>query len=177
MGDYSFRGQRDDEDVLLVIKQNAWVFAKTGFYILIGANIVVFSFIMLGMSGIFSYLLAIFVIMVGILIVYKWYLWSNSIYILTNQRIIEIKQDKLFHRLIIEMELAMIQDISTEQKGAVQTFLNFGSIHIKTASSNAGMEMTDVTDPYETQQQIVKAKNLMKNDFKGKMEFRDNFGK
>lgn len=173
--EYSFRGQREDEDVLAVIKQNAWVFARTGLYILIGANVCVFSFILFGAQGVFSYLLLIFVVLAGFLVLYRWYLWTNSIYILTNERIIEIEQNSLFHRIITEIELDRIQDITTEQKGAIQTFLNFGSIHIKTASANTGMELKEVTDPYDVQQQIVKAKNVMKSDFSGKMEFKDSF--
>lgn len=174
--DYSFRGQREDEDVLAIVRQNVWVFAKTCFIILILANIVVFSLILFGASGVFSYFLVSFVILAGVLIGYKWYVWTNSIYILSNQRIIQIEQNGLFHRVISEIELDRIQDISTEIKGPIQMFLNFGSIHIKTASSDAGMDLTCVTDPYDIQQQIVKAHNLMKNDFSGKMEFRDSFG-
>lgn len=173
---YSFRGQRDDEDVLLVIKQNAWVFAKTGFVILVLANVVVFALILFGASGIFSYLMLMFVVAAGFLVGYRWYIWANSIYILTNQRIIEMTQNSLFHKVISELELDRIQDISTEMKGPVQTLLNFGTIHIKTASSDSGVDLTAVTDPYDVQQQIVKAHKLMKSEVSGTMEFRDSFG-
>ncbi|MDO8513758.1 MAG: PH domain-containing protein [bacterium] len=174
--DYTFRGQRDDEDVLLIVKQNAWVFAKTGIIILILANVVVFALIMFGASGVFSYLLFIFVLAAGFLVGYRWYLWSNSNYMLTNQRIIKVDQSSIFHRVISEMELDRIQDISTEMKGPIQMMINFGTIHIKTASSNEGMELASVTDPYDVQQQIVKAHNLMKNEMSGKIEFQDSFG-
>lgn len=174
---YRFRGQREDEDVLMVIKQNAWVFAKTAFYILILLNLLVFAFILFGASGVFSYLLVIFVIAGGFLVGTKWYIWTNSLYLLTNQRIIKITQENLFHRLISEIDLSLVQDISNEMKGPIQMFLNFGTIHIQTSTSMKALDLINVTDPYDVQQEIVKAHKLMKNDFSGKMEFRDNFGK
>lgn len=174
---YTFRGQREDEEVILLFKQNAWVFAKMGLYILLAANLLVFAFILLGAGGIFSYLLLIFVLGAGFLVGLKWYLWANSIYLLTNQRIIEMNQESLFHRVISEIDLDLVQDISSEVKGPIQVFLNFGTIHIKTGTTEAGLDLKNISDPYDVEQEIMKAHNLNKNDILGKMDFRDNFGK
>ena len=174
---YNFRGQREDEKVLFLLKQNAWVFAKTGLYILLSANLMVFVFILIGAGGFFSYILLIFVLGAGLLVGLKWYLWSNSIYLLTNQRIIWMNQESLFHRVIAEIDLDLVQDISSEVKGPIQVFLNFGTIHIKTGTTEAGLDLLNITDPYDVEQEIMKAHNLNKDGVLGKMEFRDTFGK
>ena len=174
---YTFRGQREDEEVLLVLKQNAWVFAKTGLYILLLVNLMVFAFILIGAGGFLSYILIIVVLGAGLMVGLKWYTWVNSIYLLTNQRIIWMDQESLFHRVISELDLDLVQDISSEVKGPIQVFMNFGTIHIKTGTTEAGMDLKNVTDPYDVEQEIMKAHNLNKDGVLGKMEFRDTFGK
>jgi membrane protein YdbS with pleckstrin-like domain len=175
MEDYTFRGQRDNEEVLIVIKQNVWVFAKTGLFILILINLLVAVFAVYGASVSTSIALFIFLILSIVAFLYRWFIWNNGVYLLTNQRIIKINQQSLFHRVITEAELDRIQDISTEIKGPIQTMLNFGTIHIQTASSKTEIDLACVTDPYELQQQIMKALNFNKEDLPGKIEFQDNF--
>ncbi len=173
--DFHFRGQREDEEILLMIKQHVWVFAKTGFIILLLANLVVLMLMFAGASGYFSYALFAFVLGAGLMVGYKWFIWSNGIYIITNQRLIKIGQDGLFHRTITEIELDRIQDISSEMRGPLQMFLNFGTLHIATASSNSGLDLLWVPDPYDAQQKIVKALKYVKQDIGGKVEFKDSF--
>lgn len=170
-----FKGQRDDEDVILILKQNPWVLAKAGFAILGLGIVVVLVLLKFGASSISSYVLVIFIIIALSVSLYKWFIWWNGMYILSNQRIIKINQKSLFHRLISEAELDRIQDITTEIKGPIQTLLNFGTIHIQTASTEIMIDLTSVTNPYEVQQKIVKAHKLMKNELPGKLEITDNF--
>ena len=50
--------------------------------------------------------------------------------IVTNQRIIENKQEGFFEYRTNEMELTKIQDISIKISGSLATFLDFGDIEI-----------------------------------------------
>jgi hypothetical protein len=173
--EYNFRGQREDEEVLLMAKQHPWVMAKTGFIVLIMANLVVLSLLLFGASAYTSWIMIVAIFIAAIMIGYRWFVWWNGAYILTNQRIIRLEQKSLFHRLISEAELDRIQDVTTEIKGFIQTSLNFGTVHIQTASAQTMIDLTNIINPYEMQQKIVKAHKLMKNELPGQVEMSDTF--
>ncbi len=175
MEDYHFRGQREDEQAMLVIKQNAWTMSKAGYIDLIIAVIVVASLVFFGASRVTSMMIFAAIIIAGSVSFYYWFIWWNGIYILTNQRLIKIDQQSLFHRLISEAELDRIQDITTEIKGPLQTALNFGTVHIQTASAQTVVDLPNVTNPYDLQQKIVKAHKVAKGELPGQIEISDSF--
>lgn len=154
--DYSFRGRRNDEEVLLVVKSHPWLLMPIAWAWLVIAGIIVLLVWKFGLSAISSY--AIFgLVGLGIFYsLYQWFLWNNSDYILTSQRVIKIEQNSLFNREISEAELDRIQEISTEIKGPIRTLFNFGRVKIQTASSSGRVDLEDVNDPYDIQQQIVR---------------------
>jgi len=175
MENYHFRGQREDEQAMLVVKQNPWTMAKAGYIDLVIAIIVVVCLVLFGASRVTSMVMFLGIIIVGAASFYYWFIWWNGIYILTNQRIIKIDQQSLFHRLISEAELDRIQDITTETKGPIQTALNFGTVHIQTASAQTVIDLPNVTNPYDLQQKIVKAHKVAKGELPGQVEISDTF--
>ena len=56
-----------------------------------------------------------------------------DVWIVTNQRVIDIEQRGLFSRLVSEKDLGVMQDISTDLSGFWATLLNYGDVHIQTA--------------------------------------------
>lgn len=56
-----------------------------------------------------------------------------DIWIVTNQRIINIEQHGLFSRIVSEKDLGRMQDITSEVRGFLGTLLNYGNVHIQTA--------------------------------------------
>ena len=156
MAEYTFEGQRPDEEVIFVQKRHPWVLSKAG---IIGILIIlglIISFILFGFSKVTSLMIVITVIFFVFYGLYLWFLYNNYIYILTNQRVIIIEQNSIFSRRIIESELDKIQNISVEVKGPVKTFLNFGDLKIMTAGIDPIMVILNVENPYKVQQEIVK---------------------
>ena len=155
MDNYSFRGQRPDESVVLVTKQHIWLLMPILLaWAFIGA-IITASLLIFGASKVTSITLAVLIFIGLIYTFYSWFTWNNSQYIVTNQRVIKIDQVGLFNRMISEAEIHRIQEISTEIKGPLRTMLNFGTVRIKTASDDSKLDLGDVTDPYDVQQAIV----------------------
>ena len=154
---YSFRGQRSNESVLLVSQQHIWVVSAVFLFWLIFIGLLITMMTIWGASKVISYTIFIGVGLGLIYSLYRWYLWSNGVYIITSQRVIEMTQKSLFHRSIAEAELEKIQEITTDIKGAIPTFLNFGSVFIQTASSSSKIELKNIPDPYDVQQVIVSA--------------------
>ena len=57
-----------------------------------------------------------------------------DVWIVTNERIINIEQKGLFSREISEKELGQMQDITSDVDGFFATVLNYGNVYIQTAA-------------------------------------------
>ncbi len=70
-----------------------------------------------------------------------------DVWIVTNERIINTEQQGLFNRVVSEVYLHQIQDITSEQKGFLSTFLTFGHVFIQTAAERERFEFKDIDNP------------------------------
>lgn len=62
----------------------------------------------------------------------SWMSWHFSVFVVTNQRFIQITQKGLFHRSVVDMSLQQIQMINYEVSGLEETLLGFGTIMMQT---------------------------------------------
>jgi len=154
--DYSFRGKRSGENVLLVVRCHPWILMPIVWFWLLMLALVLGSLYFFGASSTTTYVIYGALILGGLYSFYIWFLWNNGTYVVTNQRVIRIDQLGLFNRQISEAEIDKIQEISTEIKGPIRTMLNFGDVKIQTASREGRVVLEDVVDPYDIQQQIVR---------------------
>jgi len=152
---YVFRGQRADEEVVLVTKQHIWLLLPVLMIWIVIVALLIASIAWLGASKYSSVIIVILALSGLGYSFYFWFTWNNSDYIVTSQRVIKIDQVSLFNRMISEAEIDRIQEISTEIKGPIRTMLNFGTVRMKTASDDSKLDLDDVTDPYGVQQTIV----------------------
>jgi uncharacterized membrane protein YdbT with pleckstrin-like domain len=89
--------------------------------------------------------------------------WINlylDYWIITNQRVVSTYQKGLFRREVSELSFSRIQDLTVSVKGIVKTFLNYGSLEIRTAGTfDTAHEpkeenvfiLEDIPCPYEIQ--------------------------
>lgn len=66
--------------------------------------------------------------------------WTNyylDVWHVTQKRIIDVEQKRLFHREISTIRFDKIQDITVEVSGLLATFLDIGDIRVQTASENS----------------------------------------
>jgi hypothetical protein len=61
-----------------------------------------------------------------------WISWYFSVFIVTDQRLIQTTQKGLFHRSIVDMGLAQIQMVNYQIDGLMQTMLGSGTIMMQT---------------------------------------------
>lgn len=87
-----------------------------------------------------------------------YYNFSQSVLLITNQRLINVQQNGVWIRKITETEIDKIQDVSSETKGLFKIMLKFGDLVIRTAGATAGTEIQvkNIPNPYEVQQRIAK---------------------
>lgn len=81
-----------------------------------------------------------------------WTLWTNyylDVLIVTNKRIFTIEQDGLFRRISSSFRIDRIQNTTVNQKGVLQTLLDFGTIRLETAGESEDFVGTFIANPYD----------------------------
>ncbi len=98
-------------------------------------------------------------------------LYYLDIWVVTNDRIIDVDQITLFSRTVSELDLASIQDVTTEIKGFFPTMFDYGKLIIKTASDNAHIVFHEIAHPNKIRTELV---NLSDKDKERHVLLRDN---
>lgn len=79
-----------------------------------------------------------------------------DVWIVTNDRIVDVEQFGLFSRTISEVDLFRIQDVTSDIHGVFATFFNFGEVAIKTASVNINIVAHDVPQPNKVREDLIR---------------------
>ncbi|HKU19227.1 MAG TPA: PH domain-containing protein [Candidatus Saccharimonadales bacterium] len=83
----------------------------------------------------------------------SWIEWHFSVFIITNQRLIQITQKGLFHRSVIDMGLNQIQMVNYEVAGIQETVLGFGTIMMQTFVGD--LVIHEIGHPAKIQKKIL----------------------
>lgn len=172
MKDYSrfhFEGQKSDEKILLVLHR-FWFDILSQFFLVLGMFLLFLgSFIYLPIAfpelrsdqarNLFLFLENLFFILTWIISFLIWVDYYFDIWIVTDRRIVNIEQKGLFSRRISELELEKVQDITTNVRGVIPTFLNFGDLLVQTAAEQEKFLFRNIPDPYSVKDMIM---NLQK---------------
>lgn len=78
-----------------------------------------------------------------------------DIWIVTNDRIVDIEQLGLFSRSISELDLFRIQDVTSDTHGLIATLFKYGTVTVKTASSNANIIFKNVKNPDKIREDLI----------------------
>lgn len=82
-----------------------------------------------------------------------------SSFILTNQRVVKIKQEGIFSRLMFIADLDRVQDVQVEQRGLIPHFYNYGTLRVETASEAGEVFFKELPHPSDFQRDIFNAIN------------------
>jgi len=151
----SFDGQNEGEKIIAVWRQHPFVFFKSS---LVGILIILIGSIPQAFWDP-SWGIKLIILAIGIAGIYALsviYLWLNTIFILTSERVFSIYQSSIFSRTTNEVPLRNIQNASHSKKGIFQMMLDFGKVDIQTAGSSIALSMKNVNNPYQVQQAVLK---------------------
>lgn len=155
-----FPGQHEGEIVELVFRRYPIVLRKT---ILLGLMIILIGILPLWRWPLSNWTLKTALI-VAILVLAYWLhavvCWYYSIFIVTNQRIIEVQQKGFFNRKVREFGLDKIQNVNYHIKGIQATLFNFGNINVQTYVGD--MVMDTIHRPVQTHQKIIEVVHRVK---------------
>ena len=82
-----------------------------------------------------------------------WIAWYYSIFIVTDQRFIQITQKGMFHRSVVDIGLNQIQMVNYEISGLQETLLGFGTIMVQTYMGD--LVVHDVHHPAKIQKKML----------------------
>jgi len=78
-----------------------------------------------------------------------------DIWVLTNDRLIAVEQEGLFSRTISEMDLWLVQDVTSEIKGIGATIFSYGKLSVQTAGKEERFHFEDCHNPNAIRQKIL----------------------
>jgi hypothetical protein len=170
---FHFKGQKPKEEILLVVHRH-WFDIFTQFIVILFMLLLSFGgFLFVPIllpyfsekfdTNLFYFIQNSFIIFTWLLFFIIWIDYYFDVWIVTNERIVNIEQNGLFSRGVSELELQNIQDITVEVMGIIPTLLNYGNLYVQTAAEKERFVFHNVPDPYAIKDLVM---NLQKSSEK-----------
>jgi membrane protein YdbS with pleckstrin-like domain len=166
----SFEGILQEEKTILVLRKHPLFFYLPIFFfffliLLVFAIIQFFSSsdFFIKFSSLIWFLYAVFCSILWLALFINLMIYSLSVLILTNKRLIQIETKGLFNYERNDLELFRIQDVSIEIRGILASFLNFGDILVQTAGTEVKFYFSSLPNPLKIKEDIFKIKNKFIN--------------
>ncbi len=85
------------------------------------------------------------------------YVYAKNELIVTNESIIQILQFSILNRQVSQLNLAKIQDVSTDQAGIFANIFKYGTITIETAGEASNFSFSFTPHPHKFAKIIIEA--------------------
>lgn len=149
----TFPGQHDGETVELVFHQHPIVMRKALIFGMLAILVGVLPLLVWPLATVATHFALVVPVFVLIYWFYAWVGWYYTLYIVTDQRLIEIKQRGFFNRRVSEYGLDKIQNVNYHIKGLQAVIFGFGDI---TAQTYVGdVIMKTIHRPVEIHAQMI----------------------
>jgi hypothetical protein len=155
MAEKYFADQFDDEEVLYVFRKHPIVMRKA---LVLGMVMILLGTLpaairpSLGFGWFFGGI-GIGIILAVLIMLPHWISWHYSVFIVTDQRLIQITQKGFLHRSVVDMSLNQIQMVNYEISGLEQTLLGFGTIVMQTFVGDLVIHL--VSHPAKIQKKLL----------------------
>jgi hypothetical protein len=159
-----FPAQAPSEEVFLLIRRH-WM-TYTIFWVLLFLMIIplvlVFALTVLypdffteAIMGIAVVAGSAYCLIILALLLYGFVDFYLDVYIVTDRRIVDIKQDGFFKRAISELNLRQIQDVNAKVEGLFPTLFHYGDVYIQTAGEAENFVFQSIPHPYRISKKII----------------------
>lgn len=161
-----FPSQNPNEKIMMLLRRHWFVFFRfIVIYVLIGLipPFILYISALLSLELFSSPLGYLVKILVTSLFYLFWWLlafrqfmdyWLD-VWLVTDQRVVDVRQSGLFFRTISELKLFRIQDVTADVRGLVPTLLHYGNVYIQTAGTQERFVFEEIPHPYEVTRQIM----------------------
>lgn len=161
-GQVRFETQEGEERIILLLRQH-WV---TQLPWLATALAMVFLPLLLNWIPLLDFLnanyqlvaLMIWYLLIIAFIYEQFISWFFHVFMVTDERIIDVNFTNLIHKEISEAKIDNIEDVTYKQGGVLRAFFNFGDVACQTAAEQRQFVMENVPQPHR----VVKVLNELK---------------
>lgn len=163
-----FPGKEPGEQVLMYVRRH-WIvlvriIIRTMMFALVpivALFIVVNTLIVNIETGSTAYILlvlglSLYYLFVALFFYHDWLDYHLDLWIVTNLRIINIEQKRLFSRTVAQQDIERVQDITCDIHGKLPTLLDFGNVTIQTAGEKIQFVFEQVAHPQEVAKEIMR---------------------
>lgn len=102
---------------------------------------------------------SVYYLFIWLFFFYHWIDYYLDVWVVTDQRIVNIVQSGLFSRTISELNVVQVQDVTSSVKGSMATFLNYGQVFIQTAAEKPRFVFEQIPNPRQVATEIVHLHN------------------
>lgn len=147
----NFETQDKEEKIILLLRQH-WItnlrWFLISFLMLISPYVLKFFPLLSFLPSRFKFIVLIMWYLFIMAFVFENFLsWFFNVYIITDERIIDVDFISLVYRKISEAKIERIQDITYKTGGLFKAFFNYGDVYIQTASEVPEIEFESVPKP------------------------------
>jgi energy-coupling factor transporter transmembrane protein EcfT len=103
--------------------------------------------------GSFGY--SVWLLLLWIFFFVEWTDYYLDMIVITDRRVIEVRQKGFFNREVTSFLHSQIQDITVDTEGVLRTLFKFGELHIQTAGHNHEIIIKDAYCPEEARTLIL----------------------
>ena len=171
--EYHFKGQKRGEEILLISHRHWFNIAIQFIYV---AAMVAFMIAIYSVAAVvfpeadensmlaLNFLVSFFVMLGWLFAAVIWIDYYLDVWIITDQRIVNVEQKGLFSRQVSELEHIKIQDVTTEVRGFLPTLMNYGNVYIQTAAETERFTFRHVPNPYKVKTLVMRLQEAQEKE-------------
>lgn len=86
--------------------------------------------------------------------------YELDMWVVTNDRLVNIEQHGLFARTVAELDLWRVQDVTSDVRGFFPTAFNYGNVYVQTAGAVERFALEQVPHPHEVRKIILEMADI-----------------
>ncbi|MBI4437688.1 PH domain-containing protein [Candidatus Uhrbacteria bacterium] len=84
----------------------------------------------------------------GIVLLFRAYLmWARTLFVITDQRVVDHEQKGFFHRVVTQARYDQIDEVSYQVKGVMPTLCGYGRVRLELHGASADIVVAEVEHP------------------------------
>ena len=135
---------QEGERITALFRRHWWfLWPQSILLLLIAVVPVIVAAVVLDLAGVlddlgiwFWLVAAVWLVIGAVRLYFNWYQYHNDIWVVTNQRIVDVLKKHPLNLHISTADLVNIQDMSIVKSGITPTLLNYGTVVLETAGAD-----------------------------------------
>ena len=116
-----------------------------------------------GLSVLFLFCLSVYFLFIYLLLFISWMDYYLDMWVITNQRILDVEHYGIFRREVSEFSLKNVQDVTIEIPGMLASLLKYGNVVVQTAGER-NFKVREIPNPEKIKDVIIEYSKLAQNN-------------